>query len=183
MRIEKLKERYQINVSFIPFPLHPETPEEGHSLETLFAGRNLDLPRMQSHMTELMQAEGLPYGDRTMTFNSRLAQELAKWVDTQIDDSNIHMLLFQAYFVEGINLSCVDNLVSIAGQAGMAPEEARKILIERNFQNAVDSDWQRSLKLGITSVPTFVINDQGVAGAQPFEVLEQLVLAGGATAR
>ena len=183
MRIEKLKERYRINVSFIPFPLHPETPEEGRSLETLFAGRNLDLPRMQSQMIELMQAEGLPYGDRTMTFNSRLAQELAKWVDTEIDDSNIHTLLFQAYFVEGINLSCVDNLVSVARQAGMVPEETRKILIDRNFQNAVDLDWQRSLKLGITSVPTFVINDQAVAGAQPFEVLEQLVLAGGATAR
>ena len=65
----------------------------------------------------------------------------------------------------------------------MDPEETRKILINRNFQNAVDSDWQRSLKLGITSVPTFVINDQVAAGAQPFEVLEQLVLAGGATAR
>ena len=82
MRIERLQSRFcDLRIVWTHFPLHPETPADGQSLEELFAGRNIDIPAMKARMSELMAAEGLDYGERTMTFNSRLAQELAKWVD------------------------------------------------------------------------------------------------------
>ncbi|PIV06130.1 MAG: hypothetical protein COS57_04980 [Syntrophobacterales bacterium CG03_land_8_20_14_0_80_58_14] len=34
-------------------------------------------------------------------------------------------------------------------------------------------------KMGISSVPTFVFNDQTVVGAQPYEVLEQFLRENG----
>ena len=49
----------------------------------LYAGRNVDPEAMYRRMKGLMDAEGLPYGRRTQTYNSRLAQELAKWADAQ----------------------------------------------------------------------------------------------------
>ena len=36
------------------FPLHPETPDEGKSLEELFAGRGMDLDAMYQRMKGLM---------------------------------------------------------------------------------------------------------------------------------
>ena len=45
----------------------------------------------------------------------------------------------------------------------------------RTHKTAVDSDWKRSHQLGITAVPTFVINQKGVVGAQPYEVLEHFL--------
>ena len=60
------------------FPLHPDTPAAGQSLDVLFAGRHLDLQAVQQRLADLMRAEGLPYGERTHTYNSRLAQELGK---------------------------------------------------------------------------------------------------------
>ena len=68
-----------MSIKWVQFPLHPETPQEGLSLEELFAGRDLDIPAIQEHLKELMRLEGLPYGNRTHTYNSRLAQELSKW--------------------------------------------------------------------------------------------------------
>jgi hypothetical protein len=59
--------------------LHPETPEEGLLLEDLFAGRAIDIPQMIRRMKAVALEEGLPFGDRKKTFNSRRAQELAKW--------------------------------------------------------------------------------------------------------
>jgi len=79
--IEKLQENYPVQIRWIPFPLHPETPQEGRSLSELFAGR--DIEPMKRQMRELMAEAGLEYGERTHTYNSRLAQELAKWADTQ----------------------------------------------------------------------------------------------------
>ena len=100
MRIEKLRVEHGVNIEWVHFPLHPETPPEGQSLEDLFRGRNVDRKAMHAAMKERMTAEGLPYGDRTMTYNSRLAQELGKWADTQPRGEAIHDALFRAYFVE-----------------------------------------------------------------------------------
>ena len=46
---------------------------------------------------------------------------------------------------------------------------------KRTFKDAVDADWRLSRQYGITGVPTFVAGRHGVVGAQPYEVLEQLV--------
>ncbi len=183
MRIERLRAKYQIDVRFVHFPLHPDTPEEGMTLEELFAGRNIDIPAAKERMVRLMATEGLPYGDRSMTYNSRLAQEMAKWAETQQTEGNVHDALFQAYFVDGANLAKIDNLVSVAVRLGLSADEARDILTTRRFREAVDADWQRSRQWGVTGVPTFVIGEGRLVGAQPYESLEQLVLDAGAETR
>ena len=183
MRVEKLRKAFAIDIAYRHFPLHPDTPEAGLTLEELFAGRNIDIPAAQARMSRLMTEEGLPYGTRTTTYNSRLAQELAKFSETQPGGEKIHDALFQAYFVDNVNLAKIDKLVSIAVQLGLSSNEARDVLTTRRFREAVDADWQRSRQLGVTGVPTFVVGEQGVVGAQPYESLVQLVLDAGATAR
>jgi predicted DsbA family dithiol-disulfide isomerase len=161
--------------------LHPDTPDEGLTLAELFAGRNVDLQASQARMRGLMAQEGLPYGQRTRTYNSRLAQELGKWADTQPGGEHLHEALFRAYFVDDKNIGQIDTLVDIANSVCLSAATARQVLETRQFQAAVDADWQRSRALGLTGVPTFVANGRGVVGAQPYEVLERLVLiAGGA---
>ena len=66
---------------------------------------------------------------------------------------------------------------------GLDGREAGRVLAERTFSDAVDGDWSRARALGITGVPTFVIGDQGVVGAQPYETLERFVRAHGAQPR
>ena len=134
-------------------------------------------------MSELMRIEGLPYGDRAMTFNSRLAQELAAWADARVDGPSLHDALFQAYFVRGRNVGREDELLAIVEEAGLPVDEAKTVLASRSFRNVVDADWQESRSLGITSVPTFVVGNRAAVGAQPFETLEQLVVQAGATRR
>lgn len=167
-------------MKFRHFPLHPDTPEEGLTLEELFRGRNIDIPAAQRRMAALMQDEGLPYGERTMTFNSRLAQELAAWAEQQPGGHQIHDALFRAYFVEGRNIARIETLLDVAKTVGLPVAAARDVLESRAASDLVDADWERARQLGLTGVPTFLVGDQGVVGAQSYEVLEQLVLSGGA---
>ena len=185
MRTEKLRQKYDITVQLVHFPLHPETPAEGITLEALFGGRANAAERKarQERMKGLMAAEGLPYGERSHTYNSRLAQELGKWADTREGGAAIHDALNKAYFVEGRNIGDAEVLVEIARSVGLPADEARKVLSERSFSSAIDRDWDNSRKMGVTGVPTFVADGQGVVGAQPYEVLERLVLAAGAKLR
>ena len=175
MRIERLRKAYGLRVKWVHFPLHPDTPAAGRSLEELFAGRGYDIEKRQAEMRARMQAEGLPYGKRSMTYNSRLAQELAAWADAQPGGEAIHDALFRAYFVDARNIGDPEVLVEIAAAAGLPAEKAREVIEKRTHRAAVDADWGKSRHYGVTGVPTFVIGNRGVVGAQPYEVLEQLV--------
>jgi predicted DsbA family dithiol-disulfide isomerase len=183
VRVEKLKAAFEVETVLVHFPLHPETPLEGRSMAQVYAGRNVDPEAMYLRMKELMDAEGLPYGRRTHTYNSRLAQELGKWADTQPAGAAIHDALYKAYFVEARNIGDPDVLVEIARSVGLPADEARAVLEERRFKDAVDADWAKSHALGVTGVPTFVAARHGVVGAQPYEVLQQLVEKAGAPRR
>ena len=175
MRIEKLRAEHGAEIRWVHFPLHTDTPDEGRSLEELFAGRGYDVADMQAQMKARMEAEGLPYGTRTHTYNSRLAQELGKWAETQPGGGAIHDALFRAYFVETQNIAAPEVLLDVAEGVGLDREAAREVIHTRSFKEAVDEDWARAHAHGIRGVPSFVAGGYLVVGAQPYEVLEKLV--------
>jgi predicted DsbA family dithiol-disulfide isomerase len=183
VRIEKLRADFDIETKLIHFPLHPETPAEGSSLAELYAGRGLDPEAMYARMKGLMDAEGLPYGRRTHTYNSRLAQELGKWADTVPGGEKLHDALYRAYFVDARNIGDAQVLVEVAEKAGLSGEEAREVIASRRFKEAVDADWAKSHAYGVTGVPTFVAVRYAVVGAQPYEVLAGLLEKAGAQRR
>jgi len=122
-----------------------------------------------------MEEEGLPYGERKMSYNSRLAQEIGKWAEGKTGGDRIHDLIFRAYFVDNVNISRPEVLLDLVARAGLPVEEARDALAGRAFKDAVDADWRRCRELGVTGVPTFLIGGSAVVGAQPYEVIERLV--------
>ncbi len=183
MRIEKLTQTFDIVARYVHFPLHPDTPKQGRSLQDLFGGGADAVKARHAKMATLMAVEGLRYAERTHTYNSRLAQELGKWADTQDGGVAIHDALFRAYFVDRRNLADLDVLLDVAQSVGLPPAAARQVLEERSFSDAVDKDWARSRQLGVTGVPTFVAGQAGVVGAQPFHVIEQLLIQAGANRR
>ncbi len=183
MRIEKLRENFNIDIKLIHFPLHPDTPAEGREMAGFYAQRGLDSDKMYTDMKERMDAEGLPYGKRTHSYNSRLAQELGKWADTLDDGEKLHEALYKAYFVESKNIGEVDVLLEVVGSVGLSVDDARKVIEERTFKAEIDADWQKSRQYGVTGVPTYVAGGYGVVGAQPYEALEQLMKQVGAEKR
>ncbi len=170
-------------MQWVFFPLHADTPAEGLPLKDLFAGRGLDLEAMHTRMKGLMESEKLPYERRTHTYNSRLAQELAKWADSQPGFEAIHDALYKAYFVHSRNIGDSKVLVAVAESVGLVPDEAREVLTERTFREAVDADWEKARRSGITGVPSFAAGGNKVVGAQPYEVLVKLLEAAGAQPR
>jgi predicted DsbA family dithiol-disulfide isomerase len=172
-----------VEVQWKAFPLHPETPEEGRSLEDLFVGRNMDIPSMLERLKRVAEDLGLPLGTRKMTFNSRLAQELGKWAEEKGRGDEFHDAVFRAYFVDGKNIGKKAVLVELAKKVGLPGKEAGEVLESRAFKGAVDEDWKLCMEMGITAVPTFVIDHQSVVGAQPYEVLEQFLKNNGVKKR
>ncbi len=183
MRSEELRKNFEIETKWIAFPLHPETPEDGMTLEELFAGRNYDIAKSKLRLKQVADELGLPLGPREKTYNSRLAQELAKWAESQEKGDAFHEAVFRAYFVEGKNIGKRDELVDLAKSLALPWQEAKSVLELRTYKEAVNADWSRSHELGITGVPAFVIGNQATVGFQPYEALDQFLRSCGAKKR
>ena len=161
------------------FPLHPDTPEEGLSLEKLFANYPVDINQIMLRLKNKAAELGLPLGERKKTYNSRLAQELGIWAESKNRGDAFHMAAFKAYFVDCKNIAKIPVLLDLAASAGLLREEAETVLSTRAFKDAVDEDWAISKAMGVTAVPTFVINQDKLVGAQPYETLEKFMAVNG----
>ncbi len=138
----------------------------------------MDLESVKARLLRVAREEGLPFGHRDKTYNSRLAQELGKWAESKGRGQAYHDAVFRAYFAEDRNIGKRSELLALAGSLSLPVEEARKVLEERSFKDLVDADWQRSHRMGVQAVPTFLLNGQLLVGAVPYEAMEKLLIDG-----
>ncbi len=130
-----------------------------------------------AHLKQVAIGLGLPFGDRKMTYNSRLAQELGKWAESRNKGHEFHNSIFRAYFEDGQNIGKVNVLLAVVESINLSGKDALKVLKDRTYREAVDMDWKRSYELRITAAPTFLFNNQLLVGAQKYEVMEKLLLS------
>ena len=174
MRIEQLRQEYNLDVHYILFPLHPDTPEEGLSLHDLFQGR-FDIDAILARLRQVAAELQLPFGDRTHTYNSRNAQELGKWAEKQGVIEPFHDAVYRAYFVDGKNIARIDVLLEIAASLGLDEAEAKQVLVEKRCAAAVDTDWEKAYAAGVTAVPTTIYKGRSLVGFNPYQAFDNLI--------
>jgi predicted DsbA family dithiol-disulfide isomerase len=77
-----------------------------------------------------------------------------------------------AWYSEGEAIGDQDTLVRLAVEAGLEADAVRALLASDDHGIDVRTDLALASQIGITSVPTFVLDQKyGVTGAQPVEVL------------
>jgi predicted DsbA family dithiol-disulfide isomerase len=126
---------------------------------------------------------GVPFKGTDTMYNSRLAQELTLWAESKNKGDELHSAIFKAYFVDGKNISSIPVLLELASSVGLSADEASDVLAIQSFKKAVDADWDLSSEMRIRAVPTFVMNQERLVGAQPYEALEQLMKSHGVKKR
>lgn len=178
--MERLSREFDLTIKWLAYPLHPNTPNQGASLEELFAGRGLDIPAVMTKLEGVARKLELPFGKRTMTYNSRPAQELGKWAEDMGRGHEFHMAAFRAYFVEGQNLAATKVLHRLLTDLGLDPDQGLKALEQGDYSQAVDQDWDYSLQCGIKAVPTFMAGGERLVGSKPYVELAALVSEAGA---
>ena len=133
-----------------------------------------------SRVDAMLTREGLPFTERKFSYNSRSAQELAKWAKREGREDAFNDAVYRAYFVDAANIGKPEVLLELVEEAGLPVEEARRVLSDRTFQQPVNDDWQRCHSLGVTAVPTYLSEGLAIVGAEPYEQLERLVTEAGA---
>ena len=133
------------------------------------------MDEVKARIKRVAEELGLPMGRQEKIYNSRLAQELSKWAESQGKGDAFHHAAFHAYFAEGKNIGKIPVLLDLARSLDLPADEAEKVLLERSFRDAVDSDWEFSRSAGVRAVPTLRLNGHSLVGAQPYDAMEKLM--------
>lgn len=158
------------------FQLDPGAPQEPEPVARMLAKKGMP-PAQVSAMTRrveaLAAADGLsPYivGDNIVG-NTRLAHELLAMASERGLEAAAWERLYRAYFGEQRSIFDVESLVTLAGEIGLDPEEARAALTDGRYRARVEADGAEARALGCNGVP-FVVLDRryAVSGAQAVDV-------------
>ncbi|MHB8690699.1 MAG: DsbA family oxidoreductase [Solirubrobacteraceae bacterium] len=87
--------------------------------------------------------------------------------------------LLRAYQSEGRLISDPETLVELGLDVGLPETEVREMLAGDRFADEVRADEQAAVQLGISGVPTFIVDRKvGITGAQPPELIREMLRQG-----
>jgi predicted DsbA family dithiol-disulfide isomerase len=172
----------EVTVTWRSFELDPEAPAErpGEMAGHLAAkyGMTIEQAReSQAQLAAVAAGEGIEMRfdiQRSgLTFDGHRIVHLAATHDRQ--DAMKERLL-RAYFTEGELVSDHETLTRLAVEVGLDADEVQATLASDRFADEVRDDELTAQRLGISAVPTFVVDRRlGVSGAQPPEQLLALL--------
>lgn len=160
-------------MTWLPFELHPETPEASVPLAQYFRHLTaIQIEQMHAGVKARAAELGLSMDPPPFLANTRKALALAEFARDEGKLDALHMDLFQAYFVKGQNLADEAVLRELAATVGLDPDAAMAAIQEGRYEERLKEHAARARAYGINSVPTFIINNRfKVVGAQPYERL------------
>ena len=179
-RIAQLKKEYHIQIRRRAFPFHSDTPKSGISLDAYFSDDPFVLEERMRNLKQTAKGLGLPFSSPKMIYNSRSAQELSAWAESEDKGDAFLQALYNAYFVDGKNIAKIPLLADIAASVGLPAESVATVLDACAFRENVDRDWAMAEEMNILVLPTFVVNQERLVGAQPYHKLQRWVAKNGA---
>ncbi len=173
-RVDRLEKEFGVDVEWKGFEIHPETPADG----TDFASLGFDdatAGAIQSQVRKLSEEAGLKLDLPSRISNSRLALQIAEFAKEKGKFKEYHEAVFRAYWQESKDIGHREQLFSLAAQAGLDLGELESYLESGQAGDKLNQHLQEAHEFGIDGVPTFVIGDKMVVGAQPYKVLQKVL--------
>lgn len=168
-------------VSWQPFELNPHMPPDGQNLREHIIEK-YGISEEQSRVNrESLVALGAQLGfamrftDDSRIYNTFQAHQLLHWAAQQAGQTALKLALFDAYFRHGRNVSDPEVLLDCTETAGLDRAEARAVLADRRYADAVRRAEDHWTSAGIQGVPAFIFEDKYVlSGAQPAETFQRV---------
>jgi predicted DsbA family dithiol-disulfide isomerase len=171
-----LRPELAVTLSWRAFQLNPDMPINGISRELYLRARFGNSRRAEQVYEALSIAgrtEGIGFAFERIrrTPNTLRAHRLVRFAMLEGCAAELVEGLFQAYFLEGLDIGDIEALTAIAMRAGFDETAARHYLASEVGTIEVRAEEHRARQLGIHAVPCFIL-DRGyaISGAQEPEI-------------
>ena len=174
--VNQLKDQFDFTITYSPFELNPNIPEEGLDQKAYLSkkfGSDERYQQITQNVTRTAAQEGLhfDFSKQNVSPNTREAHRiiwLAKQEGVQLAAKEAFM---KAYFEGGVDLSKKENLIAVAESVGLDAKKVKSLLDSDEGTSEVTLSESVNSQRGISGVPFYIINNKyGFSGAQPTDV-------------
>jgi len=169
-----------VQVEYRAFFLNPSIPPEGVDflpyMQAKFNGR-VDLRQALDGPRRMGEAARLTFHMDKITKapNSTLSHCLIALAPPEFREQVIEQV-YAAYFEHGQDIGDIETLIQIGKKFEIEEDSLRRDLTSETVRAQVEAEAREAVRLGISGVPCFIINDKYVfSGAQPPEVITQIL--------
>ena len=180
--LESFSGKEDIDISYKAFELDPTASYEVTTttkdrVAKKYGYTSEQAQQMIDNVTKYAKSVGLEYHYDTVRYTNTFdAHRIAKYAETKGKGVEISEKLFHAYFTENKEMSDHKALEDIAVEIGLDKLEVEDVLKNKKFAEDVRNDEYEASRLGINSVPFFLINGKySLSGAQPPEALKNII--------
>ena len=154
-----------------PFYLRPDTPPEGKELPDYIKRARAN--GSEERLRTIANLYGMEFRSTERIYNTRLAHEATEYAREHGKGNEFHKVLFRAVYAEGKDPSSWDVLRSAAEEVGLNADGMQRDVESEKYTANVSEQVQWAYQIGVSGVPTYVINDRyALVGAQPYEVFK-----------
>lgn len=168
----------EVDVVWHSFELDSKAPArgEGSNIERIAAkyGTSVDQMAAQHDQMAVAAADvGLDFNwEKVVPSNSFDAHRVIHFARVKDVEDGVTQRIMRGWYTEGAAIGERDTLIELAVDGGLDRAEVTAMLEGEDFAREVREDEAIANEIGITSVPTFVLDQKyAVVGAQPVETL------------
>ena len=180
LRLDRLREHFDLKINWCMIEIHPETPVEGKPVDAL--GYSSERWRMMmDNLATLATEEGVSLREHDFTANSHkalLLAEAAKEAGSDIFYA-LHRRLFTAFLEDGLNIGDATVLTGLAVDCGVPRELIRQAWLDPQYEHKLQHYLAAAGKYDVRATPTvFFSEQQRLDGALPYERFLEAARAG-----
>jgi predicted DsbA family dithiol-disulfide isomerase len=169
------------DVHLWPYQLQPDVPAGGVDQRSFFATRFGEdrVAAIYSKMQAMAAAEGLRIDYERMKIlpNTRRAHQAVQSVETGPERLQLAIALMRAHFSDGRNIGDSETLREIAAPY-IEPTSLDAYWSSAAASQRTLDARERATKLGIRSVPNFILDGKAIATTPTLEELEAMINSG-----
>ena len=180
-RLQQLRDDYELKINWCFVEIHPETPAEGQPVSMLnYSDDYWD--SLMGNLKRLAREEGIVLSEHTRTTNSRqalLLAEASKSLGAEFFYP-LHERLFEAFFVDGLNIGDEKVLRQIAADCNIGDDILKQAWSDPFTHGPADQVpapllpyLQYAGAINARSVPTFVFGKELLTGVVEKRILQQ----------
>ena len=171
---DRLKQEFPLDIEWLGFEIHPETPPEGMPLAAMFP--KLDAGVLTRRLNDMAAPFGLSFRMIERISNSRLSLEASEFAKEHGSFETFHQRVFEAYFGRREDIGSIDVLAQIASDSGLDAQGLRKELQAGTYRPKLEAARAEAERLQVAAAPTFFFHDrERIVGAQPLQVFRELL--------
>lgn len=180
LRLDRLREHFDLRINWVMVEIHPETPPEGMPIDELgYSSERWQ--QMMENLQQLAGEEGIKLPVQTLNANSHKALLLAEAAKEAGAETfyRLHRRLFEAYFLEDRNIGDELVLSELAAACAVPDDVVERAWSEPQYEQKLQNNLATAGKYNVRATPTVFFSEQHrLDGALPYERFLEAARAG-----